>query len=210
MESRLYKNKKEWKTRLIIHIIMAVVLLLLYVIVCKYPVGEYFNQREEQKLYQIYSHGHGKKISKSVDTSNIPIQTLIQKLKKSGLEIDDTISDSHTYLLLTKAKLINIDNEIISIFEYDNSDAAENAALGISKYANEIRGWSINNIPSQNSITTTYIHWAKPPHFFKTRNLIVLYVGKNHGIIHSLEDIAGSQFAGRKENIIYRFMGKLF
>jgi hypothetical protein len=211
MESRLYMNRKEWKKRLIIHLIMAIALIILYIIVCRYPIGEYLNQREEYKLYQKYGiHVHHKPVTKNIQISNIPVALLIEDLKRTGLEVGDNITDTHTYLIYSNGKNIKINKEFIKVFEYENSDAAENAALGISKDGYSIRGWSVNNIPKSSNITKAYIEWSKPPHFYKINNLIILYVGRNSRIIHTLEKTLGSPFAGRKENILYRIFYNIF
>lgn len=45
----------------------------------------------------------------------------------------------------------------------------------------------------------TIIEWVSYPHFFKSENMIVLYVGENSEIVNALEELVGPQFAGFKE-----------
>ncbi|MFA9396773.1 MAG: hypothetical protein ACERKV_00710 [Clostridiaceae bacterium] len=40
------------------------------------------------------------------------------------------------------------------------------------------------------------IDWVSEPHFYKSGNIIVQYIGTNEEIISLLEDILGEQFAG--------------
>jgi len=41
------------------------------------------------------------------------------------------------------------------------------------------------------------VSWVEPPHFFKSGNLIVLYVGEESSILEALHEILGPQIAGR-------------
>jgi hypothetical protein len=41
------------------------------------------------------------------------------------------------------------------------------------------------------------VTWVAAPHFYKGGRLIVLYVGEDGGVIEVLDQVLGSQFAGR-------------
>ena len=47
------------------------------------------------------------------------------------------------------------------------------------------------------NVGTTSISWIAPPHFFRSGKLIVLYVGDQQSVLRLLEDVLGSQIAGR-------------
>ena len=55
-------------------------------------------------------------------------------------------------------------------------------------------GFSYNN--GKESID---IEWVSYPHFFKSENMIILYVGENSKIVEALEELVDPQFVGKTE-----------
>jgi len=115
-----------------------------------------------------------------------------ERLLTSLYAIDDTVLPSDTtffepggcYSVYTR--LATIDGEDIEIFDYANSPSAETAATQIAP-----DGYMVRTLTG-----ACMIDYVAPPHFFKDRNLIVLYVGKNSHILEVLSNVLGSQFAG--------------
>ena len=40
------------------------------------------------------------------------------------------------------------------------------------------------------------VGWLAPPHFYKAGKVIVIYVGRDSGVMSVLQEAMGSQFAG--------------
>ncbi|MFH5834734.1 hypothetical protein ACHAL6_01495 [Proteiniclasticum sp. C24MP] len=78
------------------------------------------------------------------------------------------------------------ETEHITVYLYESESSMEKDASFIDE-----GGTGYHN--GNNSVE---ISWVSYPHFYKTDNLIVLYVGENTELIHALEDILGDQFAG--------------
>jgi len=47
-----------------------------------------------------------------------------------------------------------------------------------------------------NGKKAVFVEWISVPHFFKSDNMIILYVGENSEIISVLEELVDPQFAG--------------
>ena len=67
------------------------------------------------------------------------------------------------------------------------------------EFAGEVEADAIAETVSADggSVGTSMISWIAPPHFYKAGRLIVVYVGSEGGVINILQEIMGSQFAGR-------------
>ena len=67
------------------------------------------------------------------------------------------------------------------------------------EFASEVEAEAIAGTVSTDGSTvgTSTIFWVAPPHFYKAGRLIVIYVGSDSGVIKVLQEIMGSQFAGR-------------
>lgn len=82
-----------------------------------------------------------------------------------------------------EAQMIAIDGADVQVFEYPNEEAADADAALVSS--------------DGSSVGTSMPFWVDTPHFFKSGQLIVLYIGSDAGVITTLESILGPQFAGR-------------
>jgi hypothetical protein len=81
------------------------------------------------------------------------------------------------------------ETENISVYFYESNAKMEKDASFI-----DAGGSSYNN-----GKEAVEISWVSFPHFYKTENIIVLYVGEDTALIHALEEIIGDQFAGYTE-----------
>ncbi len=79
--------------------------------------------------------------------------------------------------------MLTVNGEGVQAFEFASEVEAEAIAETVSK--------------DGGSVGTSSIFWVAPPHFFKAGRLIVIYVGSDIGVINRLQEIMGSQFAGR-------------
>ncbi len=71
--------------------------------------------------------------------------------------------------------------------------------LQVFEFASEVEADAVAETVSADasSVGTSMIFWVAPPHFYKAGRLIVIYVGSDSGVINILQEIMGSQFAGR-------------
>ena len=106
-------------------------------------------------------------------------------LDENGFQYSEEKVDTDSYLSVDR-KPIWIDDEIISVFEYESNAAMEEDAAGIDK-----DGCIISNQGRK-----TIIDWVSTPYFFKKDTLIISYVGKYERILDFLNKNYGNAFAG--------------
>ena len=80
-------------------------------------------------------------------------------------------------------QIIRVNGADVQIFEYESAEAMESEASEVA--------------PDGGSIETSMVHWVDTPQFYKAGRIIVLYFGSDLTILSLLEDVLGSQFAGR-------------
>lgn len=86
---------------------------------------------------------------------------------------------------------ITLDDGIkLSVFLYDSKNEAN-----LDSYRISADGFSYEN-SEEGKVRS--IGWIAPPHFYKYRNLIILYVGSDEEIIKLLSDNFGNQIAGEE------------
>lgn len=104
-------------------------------------------------------------------------------------EMDFTVvsEDVDEDILQGERKWLTInETENISVYFYENNAQMEKDASYI-----DAGGTSYNN-----GKDAVEISWVSFPHFYKTENIIVLYVGEDTELVHALEENIGNQFAG--------------
>jgi hypothetical protein len=84
-------------------------------------------------------------------------------------------------------QLVSVNRGTITVFEYPTVAAAESDAAKIRADGSGVMGDSC----------AAMITWAGPPRFYKSGNLIVLYVGRDETVLRPLEAVVGKPFAGR-------------
>ena len=105
---------------------------------------------------------------------------LVTELKVRGYTIE--IHDYENSMLPgAEQKILTLhQNEVISVFLYKSKETMEKISEDVS-----------NN--------SYFFEWLSNPHFFKKKNIIVLYVGEDIEIVNNLNQIIGVQFAGYLE-----------
>ena len=108
--------------------------------------------------------------------------SLVDSLSAAGATVDlaDTISQP---FFVPEGRLLTVNGKDVQAFEF----ASEAEADGISETVSADGG----------SVGTSMIGWVASPHFYKVGRLIVVYVGNEGGVTNILQEIMGSQFAGR-------------
>jgi len=102
-------------------------------------------------------------------------------------------TDLNATMLSVVARHIRVGDEIISVYEYESTDALVQDAQGVQP-----NGFSITRAcpDTYGNTIHTEVSWASLPHWFKAGNIIVLYVGENRLILDTLRNILGVHFAG--------------
>lgn len=121
----------------------------------------------------------------SKEISYTAYEELIINLEDMGFTVE--VEDVEEDILLGQRKWLTInENDNITVYLYNSNEKMEEDASSISH-----GGTSYNNGKNRMEIS-----WASYPHFFKSENMIVLYVGEDLEIISSLEELLGAKFAG--------------
>lgn len=126
--------------------------------------------------------------NRSTQISYDSYEELVRNLENMGYTIEaEDVEESN---LLGQRKWLTVDgSENISVYLYESNDEMEKDASYLSD-----DGFSYNN--GKNAMD---IEWISHPHFYKSENMIILYVGENLEIIQVLEELVGPQFAGKIE-----------
>lgn len=110
------------------------------------------------------------------------IAELVKKLRAGGATVEMKGEKIEQPFFSPPGQNLNVNGETAQVFEYENAAAADTEAA---------------QIKPDGTTETTLITWVAPPHFFKSGNLIVLYVGEKADVIKALENALGRQFAGK-------------
>lgn len=109
------------------------------------------------------------------------IQALVEALQDAGLPAQ-VAGDVEQPFFEPIGRVIEIGEEQIQVFEFDDAQNAQRVADGIS--------------PDGTAIGTTMVTWMATPHFYQAGDLIVLYVGEQSVIVSALTAALGPQIAG--------------
>ena len=82
------------------------------------------------------------------------------------------------------AQRLLVNGQSVHVFEYPDPTTATEEAGRVAAPGSPIG--------------ETQITWVDPPRFYKSTHLIVLYVGRNEGVVRLLEDVFGRPFAGAR------------
>lgn len=120
--------------------------------------------------------------------SNVAYEELITNLENMGYTIET--EDVEESIILGERKWLTVDgSENISVYLYESNDEMEKDASYLSD-----DGFSYDN-----GKESAEVEWISYPHFFKSQNMIILYVGEDLEIINVLEEIRRPQFSGQRE-----------
>ena len=126
--------------------------------------------------------------NRSAQISYDAYEKLVRNLENKGFTIET--EDVEESILLGERKWLTLNgSDNISVYLYENSDRMEKDASYLSN-----DGFSYDN--GKESID---IEWVSYPHFFKSENMIILYVGENSKIVEALEELVDPQFVGKTE-----------
>ena len=103
------------------------------------------------------------------------------------MDFSVTAEDTDKDILQGERRWLTVnETEHITVYLYESGSSMEKDASFLDE----------GGTGYHNGKDSVEISWVSYPHFFKTENLIVLYVGEDEEILHALEDILGEPFAG--------------
>lgn len=148
-----------------------VIIVVLMVFICVSVIG-----CEKKKDSNISVN---RKVSQNVYVKNT--EEFINSISKLGYKARVTMIENKNFLsgALT---VVNFHNDDIAVYEYKNNQQMEKDLKSISADGS-MMGYA-------------EIDWAKPPHFYKNGNIIVLYAGEDKEIKRVIQKLVGIQFAG--------------
>jgi hypothetical protein len=118
-----------------------------------------------------------------VEAPNVEDQaSLLLALQSSGATaevVDTVIQDFFT----PEGSIVMVNGESVQVFEYESVEAMESEASQVAS--------------DGSSVGTSMMMWIDAPHFYRAGRIIVLYVGSNTTVLTLLDNVMGSQFAGR-------------
>jgi hypothetical protein len=116
-------------------------------------------------------------------SAGMSYESLVEHLRSAGLEVESA-GEIEQPFFTPKARVIRIGTTgEAQVYEYATEDhAAADAA----------------KVKLDGSIGGSMPHWIAPPHFFRRRNLIVLYLGSDENTLLSLRGLLGNEFAAQR------------
>ena len=107
---------------------------------------------------------------------------LVAALRDNGSAVESSELISQPFFE-PRGQVIKVDGYDVQVFVYTSEEDASSVAKTIGS--------------DGSSVGTTMISWVEAPHFFKSGNLIVLYVREVDDVVEALQAVLGSQIAGR-------------
>ncbi|MHC4310562.1 MAG: hypothetical protein ACYSSN_11505 [Planctomycetota bacterium] len=109
-------------------------------------------------------------------------ETLVSKLSAEGAVVEQGDEISQPFFSVP-GKTATINGDDLQVYEYLSEKTVEEESATVSS--------------TGSSIGPNMVSWIKPPHFFRSGKIIVIYLGTNADTINLLEEILGEQFAGQ-------------
>ena len=113
--------------------------------------------------------------------------SFLQGLRAAGFTVREKKPVMNSGLFGVPVRLIAIDGETVSTYEYPSEAALADVAGGISH-----DGYSVPTVGGGVAI----VEWIATPHLFSSGRLLVVYVGDDAHILDALRLFVGRQFAG--------------
>jgi len=107
----------------------------------------------------------------------------IRLLETNGFAFTETQDETAHSLLSIQQRSIFIGDELISVYEYDSTEAMLEDASAISP-----NGASIRRPAQGDDLLMTNVSWASDPYWFKSTRIIVNYAGEDTRIIEFLKE----------------------
>jgi hypothetical protein len=111
-------------------------------------------------------------------------ELFVRQLEQRGLAVtilERTPASAFPFFSVTAQRVL-VNGETVHVFEYPTVAAAQADAGRVA--------------PAGSPIGTTQVTWIHPPRFYRSAQLIVLYVGTHDAVAGHLEAVLGKPFAG--------------
>jgi hypothetical protein len=109
------------------------------------------------------------------------VDTLLSTLQGAGLAAAAGGDVSQSFFSVP-GKVLLLNGDELQVYEYAAAEAAEADAGSVSADGSKVG--------------TAMVEWISTPHYFRSGNLILIYVGENSTILQTLQSMYGAQFAG--------------
>ena len=119
--------------------------------------------------------------SGGVPPAGSAVDSLLATLQGAGLNVS-TGGDASQSFFSVPGKVLLLNGDELQVYEYPSPEAAEADAGSVSA--------------DGSTVGATMVDWISTPHFFRSGNMIIIYVGANQDILQALKSLLGSQFAG--------------
>ena len=121
----------------------------------------------------------------SAGTAAEPVDSyagLLDTLREQGASVEIVGPISQPFFI-PEGTVISVDGQEVQVFAFSSKSELESAVETISA--------------DGSAVGTSMIFWVAEPHFYRSGNLLVLYIGAEEGVIQLLEAVLGPQIAGR-------------
>lgn len=116
-------------------------------------------------------------------TAAISYGSLVEHLRKAGLTVE-TLGEVEQPFFTPAARVIRIGTTgEAQVYEYATEEAAAADA---------------GKVNADGSIGGSMPMWIAPPHFFRRKHLMVLYLGRDDAALASLRGFLGTEFARKR------------
>lgn len=114
---------------------------------------------------------------------------LVEALRAAGATVvrGEVLPVSSNPFFSVDSTRLEVNGGHVAVWEYSTPGEAERQAQRVSPDGHDIH---------TSSTSVAHVDWIGPPHFYRQSRLIVLYVGRDRGIMTLLEGLLGPQFAG--------------
>src|SRR5215216_384904 len=121
-------------------------------------------------------------VAPTVQSAIQDLNSLVAALQTAGMTVEPGGPIDQPFFKV-QGQSLKVNGGDVQVYVYDSAQAMEADASQISA--------------DGSSIGTNMADWTDTPHFFKTGNILVLYLGDDQTVLGLLNNILGSQFAGR-------------
>jgi hypothetical protein len=109
------------------------------------------------------------------------VDTLLASLQSAGLAAAKG-GDVSSSFFSVPGKVLLLNGEELQVYEYAAPEAADADASSVSA--------------DGGTVGSAMVDWISTPHFFRSGNVILIYVGENPTALQALKSLFGTQFAG--------------
>ena len=109
------------------------------------------------------------------------VDSLIAHMRQAGFRAERADQISQPFLT-PLGTVIRVNDEEMQVYRYADETVAAREAARVGS--------------NGRTVGTSQVGWIAPPHFFRKRNLLVIYLGSNEQALLTLSGLLGPQFAG--------------